>query len=78
MIEKMKVVHIVTTASEKAALLDRLRELGVVHFAEKADADQRYSERFAALAKAAAVLQEYPHGEQETAVLANLRRSSGS
>ena len=27
MIEKMKVVHIVTTASEKAALLDRLREL---------------------------------------------------
>ena len=50
MIEKMKVVHSVTTASEKAALLDRLRELGVVHFAEKADADQRYSERFAALA----------------------------
>ena len=71
MIEKMKVVHIVTTASEKAALLDRLRELGVVHFAEKADADQRYSERFAALAKAAAVLQEYPHGEQETAVLSD-------
>ena len=29
MIEKMKVVHIVTTASEKTALLDRLRELGV-------------------------------------------------
>ena len=41
MIEKMKVVHIVTTASEKTALLDRLRELGVIHFAEKADADQR-------------------------------------
>ena len=71
MIEKMKVVHIVTTASEKAALLDRLRELGVVHFAEKADADQRYSERFASLSKAAAVLQEYPHGEQETAVLSD-------
>ena len=58
MIEKMKVVHIVAAASEKTALLDKLRELGVVHFAEKADADQRYSERFAALAKAAAVLQE--------------------
>ena len=68
MIEKMKVVHIVTTASEKTALLDRLRELGVIHFAEKADADQRYLTRFAALSKAAAVLQEYPQGEQAAAL----------
>ena len=68
MIEKMKVVHIVTTVSEKTALLDRLRELGVVHFAEKADADQRYLTRFAALSRAAAVLQEYPHGEQAAAL----------
>ena len=68
MIEKMKVVHIVTTASEKTALLDRLRELGVIHFAEKADADQRYLTRFAALSEAAAVLQEYPQGEQAAAL----------
>ena len=34
MIEKMKVVHIVSTAPEKDALLERLRELGVVHFSE--------------------------------------------
>lgn len=68
MIEKMKVVHIVTTVSEKTALLDRLRELGVIHFAEKADADQRYLTRFAALSKAAAVLQEYSHGEQAAAL----------
>ena len=32
MIEKMKVVHIVAAASEKTALLDRLRTLGIVHF----------------------------------------------
>ena len=36
MIEKMKVVHIVTTESEKTSLLDRLRSLGIVHFSEKA------------------------------------------
>ena len=40
MIEKMKVVHVVTTASEKTVLLDRLQKLGVVHFSEKASADQ--------------------------------------
>ena len=49
MIEKMKVVHIVAAASEKTALLDRLRTLGIVHFAEKASADQRQLERFAEL-----------------------------
>ena len=67
MIEKMKVVHIVTTASEKAALLDRLRELGVVHFAEKADADQRYS-------------RSIPTGnrKRQCCPTANLKRSSGS
>ena len=40
MIEKMKVVHIVTTESEKTSLLDRLRSLGIVHFSEKAAADR--------------------------------------
>ena len=38
MIEKMKVVHIVTTSAEKTALLDRLQQLGIVHFSEKASA----------------------------------------
>ena len=69
MIEKMKVVHIVSTAPEKDALLERLRELGVVHFSEKADADRQYLERFAALSRMAAVLQEYPHPAQETSPL---------
>ena len=71
MIEKMKVVHIVAAASEKTALLDKLRELGVVHFAEKASADQRYLERFARLSRMEMTLQEYPKAKQETTVLSD-------
>ena len=51
MIEKMKVVHIVAAQTQKTELLDALRALGIVHFAEKADADQTYLERFAALSR---------------------------
>ena len=71
MIEKMKVVHIVAAASEKTALLDKLRELGVVHFTEKASADQRYLERFARLSRMEMTLQEYPKAKQETTVLSD-------
>ena len=71
MIEKMKVVHIVAAALEKTALLDKLRELGVVHFAEKASADQRYLERFARLSRMEMTLQEYPKAKQETTVLSD-------
>ena len=35
MIEKMKVVHIVAAQTQKTELLDALRALGIVHFAEK-------------------------------------------
>ena len=69
MIEKMKVVNIVAAASEKTALLDKLRELGVVHFTEKASADQGYLERFARLSRMEMTLQEYPKAQQETTVL---------
>ena len=71
MIEKMKVVHIVAAASEKTALLDKLRELGVVHFTEKASADQGYLERFARLSRMEMTLQEYPKAQQETTVLSD-------
>ena len=71
MIEKMKVVHIVAAASEKTALLDKLRELGVVHFAEKASADQQYLERFARLSRMEMTLQEYPKAKQEMTVLSD-------
>ena len=32
MIEKKNVVHIVTTALDKKALLDKLQKMGIVHF----------------------------------------------
>ena len=35
MIEKMKVVHIVAAQTQKTELLDALRALGIVHFAER-------------------------------------------
>ena len=58
MIEKMKVVHIVAAQTQKTELLDALRALGIVHFAEKANADQTYLERFAALSRLITVLEE--------------------
>ena len=76
MIEKMKVVHIVAAASEKTALLDKLRELGVVHFAEKASADQQYLERFARLSRMEMTLQEYPKAKQEMTVLKSKNTNS--
>ena len=65
MIEKMKVVHIVTTVPEKADMLTRLRALGIVHFSEKAASDPQYPERFAALSRMATALQEYPAQPEE-------------
>ena len=59
MIEKMKVLHIVSEASRKTELLDQLRDLGVVHFAEKKSADKACLDRFAALSKTALALKDY-------------------
>ena len=69
MIEKMKVVHIVTTALEKKALLDKLQKMGIVHFSEKAGADQPLLQRFSDLSRMALVLHEYPDTAVESAVL---------
>jgi len=71
MIEKMKVVHIVTTAAKKTALLDRLQQLGIVHFSEKASADQRHLQRFADLSRMVTVLQEYGNVPPEKVPLSN-------
>lgn len=71
MIEKMKVVHIVTTAAEKTALLDRLQQLGIVHFSEKASADQQHLQRFADLSRMVTVLQEYGNVPLEKVPLSN-------
>ena len=56
---------------EKTALLDRLRTLGIVHFAEKASADQRHLERFAELSRMDMALQEYAGPGRETAPMSD-------
>ena len=71
MIEKMKVIHVVTTAAEKTALLDRLQKIGIVHFSEKAAADDRLLRRFADLSRMITVLQEYPDAPAETDLLSD-------
>ena len=71
MIEKMNVVHVVTVASQKKALLDGLRSLGIVHLAEKESADPALTERFAALSKLSMLLGDYAGEEQEKAPLSD-------
>ena len=56
---------------EKTALLDRLRTLGIVHFGEKASADQRHLERFAQLSRMDMALQEYAGPGRETAPMSD-------
>ena len=73
MIEKMKVVHIVAAQTQKTELLDALRALGIVHFAEKADADQTYLERFAALSRLITVLEEQGVSEVEAETLDDMK-----
>ena len=59
MIEKMLMVHIVTSASRKNELLSGLRELGILHLAEKKNAEKAVSERFSTLSKTALMLTDY-------------------
>ena len=44
MIEKMKMLHIVTSASGKEEMLKGLREVGILHLKEKQSADRALSE----------------------------------
>ncbi|MBQ3291691.1 MAG: hypothetical protein IJH43_04870 [Mogibacterium sp.] len=65
MIEKMKMVHIVTSASGKDEMLKGLREIGVMHLAEKQSADRGVTERFQNLSKTAMALKDYADPKQE-------------
>ena len=69
MIEKMKVLYIVTRASDKTDLLRELRNLGAVHFAEKKSADKACIERFNLLSKTAMVLKDYEPKELSDEIL---------
>ena len=59
MIEKMKVVSIVAQASQKEALLDGLRKLGLVHIREKQAADPACLQRISDLSGTELALHEY-------------------
>jgi V/A-type H+-transporting ATPase subunit I len=64
MVEKMKMVHIVTTASRKDEMLRALRDAGVMHLAEKQSADREVSERFQTLSRTAMALGDYAEKKQ--------------
>ncbi|MBE6041852.1 MAG: hypothetical protein E7220_04945 [Clostridiales bacterium] len=65
MIEKMKMVHIVTSASGKEEMLKGLRDIGVMHLAEKQSADREVLDRFQALSRTELTLKEYAEPKQE-------------
>lgn len=71
MIEKMKIVHVVTCQARKDALVDALRTLGIVHFAEKAGADRAWTERFASLSRMSMALQDYAPKQEEQTLLSD-------
>ena len=62
MIEKMKQVSVVSTASHKEELLQTLRELGILHLSEKKTADPVITERFAELSRVSTELTDYLQG----------------
>ena len=59
MIEKMKMLHIVASASGKEEMLQDLREMGLLHLAEKQSASRELNEEFQTLSKASNALKEY-------------------
>ena len=71
MIEKMKMVHIVTSKSGKEEMLKGLREIGILHLAEKQSADREIIDRFQTLSRTAMALKDYadPKAEASKEVL---------
>ena len=67
MVEKMKMVHIVTSASAKDEMIRSLRDIGVMHLAEKQSADREVSDRFQTLSKTQMALKDYADKKQEQA-----------
>ena len=59
MIEKMKIVHVVSSASRKQEMLEELRDLGILHLAEKRSANREITERYASLSRTSMALQDY-------------------
>ena len=64
MVEKMKMVHIVTSASAKDEMIKSLRDIGVMHLAEKQSADREVTDRFQTLSKTQMALKDYAEKKQ--------------
>lgn len=71
MIEKMKVVYIVAQASRRIEMLDTLRDLGILHLAEKKNADPALIERFDTLTRLSFELKDYIPENPETKILSD-------
>ena len=56
MIEKMKMVYVVSSLSRKKEMLDGLEKLGVLHIAEKKGAVHAVTEKFTELSRLTASL----------------------
>ncbi len=59
MIDKMKTVCVVSSASRKEEMLAALWDLGILHLSEKKSASRETAERFASLTKALTALTEF-------------------
>lgn len=66
MIEKMKAVCVITQDNHKEELLTTLRDMGILHIAEKKSADAFLLERFSMISKLLLELKDYANGEEET------------
>ena len=65
MVEKMKMVHIVTSASAKEEMLEGLRDIGVFHLAEKQSADREVADRFQTMSRVSMALKDYAEPKQK-------------
>lgn len=65
MIEKMKMVYVVSSLSQKEKMLSGLKQLGVLHIAEKKSAEAKVSEIFTRLSSVAGALREYELPKKE-------------
>ncbi len=68
MIDKMKMVHVVASNSHKDEMLEHLRDLGILHLAERRSASRETIERFTSLSRTSMALADYapkkaPHTE---------------
>ena len=58
MIEKMKMICIVSSVSRKDEMLDGLRNLGLLHLAERKAPSRAATERFESLSRTASALRD--------------------